>query len=172
MEKFLPKPLKLRTGEFYRKIDVLEAIHEYHKQTMLPKDPDHAHGHQPIKAADEGMGVAELLFNAGMEWQRTENLLRELTLRCQLILPTSEEELKWFEEGVDVAKSGDFMQRLFTRLGIGQEQIPNSPSNNRCKQAALCDVSSDLGYCSACGGKISSNIANYRQALSREAPRW
>lgn len=68
----------------------------------------------------EGNGIGQLLLDAGMHIVETEKLLREVTFRCNLALPTSEEELEWFEEGCDRKKSGDFALRLFKRLGIGE----------------------------------------------------
>lgn len=112
----------------------------------------------------EGWAIAQLLFDAGTEWQRTEKLLREITFRCNLALPTSEEELKWFDEGVDVTKSGDFMHRLFKRLDIGQEEIPNRKHT--------------LGDCKRCGrkncylvdynGHDDWNCVNCDDSLNRE----
>ena len=68
-----------------------------------------------------GLTVPELLLEAGKQWQETEDLLRETVLRCNLIMPTSEEELKWFDEGCTVQKSGDFFERIYKRLNLGTE---------------------------------------------------
>lgn len=70
---------------------------------------------------EKGLTVPELLFEAGKQWQQTEDLLRETVLRCNLMLPTSEEELKWFEEGCAIHKSGDFFERIHKRLNLGPE---------------------------------------------------
>jgi len=64
--------------------------------------------------------VPELLLEAGKQWQQTEDLLRETVLRSQLYLPTNEQELKWFDEGVSIKNSGDFLERLYNRLEIGE----------------------------------------------------
>lgn len=40
-------------------------------------------------------------------------LLRETAIRAHLVLPETELENKWFEEGTDNKKCGDFMERLF-----------------------------------------------------------
>jgi len=65
--------------------------------------------------------IPDILLEAGKQWQQTEDLLRETVLRCNLIMPTSEEELKWFDEGCTIQKSGDFFERIYKRLNIGPE---------------------------------------------------
>lgn len=67
-----------------------------------------------------GLSIPELLFEAGKQWQATEDLLRETILRCNLIMPTDEQELKWFEEGTSINNS-DFFERIHKRLNLGQE---------------------------------------------------
>lgn len=49
-------------------------------------------------------------------------LLRETTMRASLAMPETEQDLKWFDEGVSVDKSGDFMERLFSALDLGHYQ--------------------------------------------------
>ena len=83
----------------------------------------HVQGERPSKPQSSpslGLTVPELLFEAGKQWQATEDLLREATLRCRLCLPTSEQEEKWFNEEVSINNS-DFIERLYTRLNIGSE---------------------------------------------------
>lgn len=48
----------------------------------------------------------------------TSNMLRELTMRCQLAFPQNEQDEKWFEEGTNVMKS-DFLERLYPAIGLG-----------------------------------------------------
>lgn len=46
--------------------------------------------------------------------------IKEMALRCNLIMPTNEEEMIWFDDACDVTKS-DFIIRLYHRLGIEGE---------------------------------------------------
>lgn len=44
------------------------------------------------------------------------SLFIELALRTNLVLPSNEQELQWFEEGTDHKKCGDFASRLFKEV--------------------------------------------------------
>ncbi len=66
---------------------------------------------------------ANLMFQAANELNRAADeiyklrvLLRETAIRCQIFLPQSEEEEKWWNEACHHQKSGDFMLRLFKEL--------------------------------------------------------
>jgi len=48
-------------------------------------------------------------------------LLMELACRGQYIFPTTEQQDKWWNEGIGHKKSGDFMIRIFEALGVDQE---------------------------------------------------
>lgn len=46
-------------------------------------------------------------------------LLRETVMRTQIGMPETEEDVEWFEETVDRSKSGDFIERLYKQLDLG-----------------------------------------------------
>lgn len=97
---------------------------EADKKAKKQRDNTHAQGGEPSKTQippSLGLSVTELLFEAGKQWQQTEDLLRETVLRCNLVMPTSEEELKWFDEGCGIQNSGDFFERIYKRLNLGTE---------------------------------------------------
>lgn len=54
-----------------------------------------------------------------MKTEEIKSLLRETVMRCNLAFPEDEQDLKWFDEGLDIHKSGDFQNRLFKTLGLG-----------------------------------------------------
>lgn len=49
---------------------------------------------------------------------RDISLLRETAIRCHLVMPETELENKWFEEGTDINKCGDFKERLFNAVEV------------------------------------------------------
>ncbi len=51
--------------------------------------------------------------------ERTESLLRETVMRSNLAMPETEQDLKWFDEGVTHLRSGDFFERLVRHLDLG-----------------------------------------------------
>ncbi len=53
----------------------------------------------PFKKVDVSLGYGD-------------ELLRETATRTQIILPTDEKSLKWWDEGTDHRKCGDFSERL------------------------------------------------------------
>jgi len=48
--------------------------------------------------------------------QQYKNLLRETLMRCRLSFPQDEQDIKWFEEGTDIAKSGNYFERVYIFL--------------------------------------------------------
>jgi len=50
------------------------------------------------------------------------SLLREVSMRNRIAFPQSEQDQKWFDEGVEVSKSGDFINRLFSALSLGIDE--------------------------------------------------
>ena len=47
------------------------------------------------------------------------SLLRETAMRTNIAMPETEEDVEWFEETVARSKSGDFMERLYKCLDLG-----------------------------------------------------
>ena len=58
-------------------------------------------------------------------------LLRETAMRANLALPETEQDLQWFDEGVSVKNSGDFMERLFESLDLGQPSVTSEGSEKK-----------------------------------------
>lgn len=54
---------------------------------------------------------------------QTKRLLMETAMRCQIALPENEQSAGWFDEGLAIDKSGDFMERLFEALELGNEKF-------------------------------------------------
>jgi hypothetical protein len=49
-----------------------------------------------------------------------KELLRETAMRCNIAFPETEKDNEWFEQGLDVNSSGNFMLRLFAALELGK----------------------------------------------------
>lgn len=47
------------------------------------------------------------------EVERLRELIKETAMRTNIAFPTNEKQIEWFEEGLVVTKSGDFINRLF-----------------------------------------------------------
>lgn len=52
-----------------------------------------------------------------------QNFLREFVMRTNMALPESEEDLKWFEEGINAIKNPEFIEQLFVAAGLGELKI-------------------------------------------------
>lgn len=59
------------------------------------------------------------LLKTSEEYDNILILLREAVMRGQMALPENSKDLEWFDEGLNYRKSGDFMERLFKALELG-----------------------------------------------------
>lgn len=55
--------------------------------------------------------------------ENNQRLLREFVMRSNMALPESEEDLKWFEDGISAEKNPEFIERLFAVAGLGKLKI-------------------------------------------------
>lgn len=55
--------------------------------------------------------------------ESNQKFLREAIMRANLALPESEEDLKWFDEGINVDRDHKFIERVFHIAGLGKLQI-------------------------------------------------
>jgi len=57
-----------------------------------------------------------------VEKENSGSLFRELAVRGNYAIPTTDQEQDWWEEGTDYKKCGDFMIRLFEYMDICKQQ--------------------------------------------------
>ena len=55
--------------------------------------------------------------------EQTQRLLRETAMRANLAFPASDEDNKWFDDGLHHKRSGDFMFRLFDALDPQESKL-------------------------------------------------
>lgn len=52
--------------------------------------------------------------------EKESSFIREMAVRCNLIMPETDIEMTWFDDACDVTKS-DFIDRLYKKLGMVSE---------------------------------------------------
>lgn len=68
-------------------------------------------------------------------------LLRETAIRAHLVMPETELENKWFDEGTDIEKCGDFKDRLFHAVEVKARIKFNNPICSTCgHEPCICRV--------------------------------
>lgn len=80
-----------------------------------------------------------------------ESVLIELAMRANVVFPTNEQEQMWFDQGLDVDKSGDFIVRLCDTLDAVRLLKVGSQPSNFCKHD-LYPINQVYEKCRICGG--------------------
>lgn len=58
------------------------------------------------------------ILEAAFDFTDMKKLFKETVFRAQLALPEDSDSMVWFEEGIAVDKSGDFLERLYKELNL------------------------------------------------------
>lgn len=107
--------------------EILKEFYNHYKNVVYPEknwvewQDSHDYGSvEMIVAAMESYSAS-----LSSEVERLRGLLREFVMRANYAFPETEQDLKWFEAGVDykTEEGRNFMESIFICIGLGKDVI-------------------------------------------------